>query len=431
MSAGDPREGERPERVGAAGAETSIPCAEVRVERLGLQRRLRSFSLFLFGGQLTAVLVIVAVMARAEITEALVSALLTSMMLTPLLALASLVPFGSLRKRAGSLSVRGDHLVIQREGRALRTMPLASLTEGSLSPLRRELTIRTRSGDRVAARVESPMEGRRLLEAAGLDEKRKTLELLLGETTFLTLMTWLLGTSAVFWLTEAIAHVAPWPAAFNVWVFIALFLGLLRGVREVLGPARLLIGADGVIIHQAFRDRFVPYEQIASVSATAEHVDLALLDGSTVRAKARHLTAEQRAEVLSRIENAREAWRGGMSEASALARLDRRGRSASAWREALAGLLKRDEGYREARLTREELLDALGSASASAERRLGAALALRAAGDEEATQRMRIAAEACANKKLRIALEKVAEGAGDDAAIEEAIAEEEMRVKRG
>ena len=65
----------------------------------------------------------------------------------------------------------------------------------------------------------------------------------------------------------------------------------------------------------------------------------------------------------------------------------------------------------------------------SAERRIGAALALARSGDPEAPTRIRVAARASADPRLRIALESVAAGEVVAAAVEEALAEE--RVEKG
>jgi hypothetical protein len=404
-----------------------VTCTELSFERLALRKWLRWLAIGLFALPLTLMLGMMTLRFSGD--KELIEVLLTVMMGAPIVALASFATRLAPADRGGFLAVEGRELVVRR-GSKVQRFPLDSLAEGFVSPLKGRLELSLKNGDRVHARVESVGAGRELLEAAGLDERRRTLEVMLGETTFLTVMTWLLGPAVVWPITVAIAQIAPWHWALNVWTFLALFFVLLRGVREVFGPARLVIGADGVILHQGFRDRFLPYERIAAVHTTAEYVDFRLTDETLVRAKARHLTREQHLEVEARIGHAMEAWKEGAAEASALARLDRNGRSSQAWREALTGLLNRDDGYREARVTREQLLAALGNASAPAERRLGAALALNASADPEVKARVRVAAEACANKRLRIALEKVAEGKADDEAVEEAIAEEQKRVKR-
>ena len=62
-----------------------------------------------------------------------------------------------------------------------------------------------------------------------------------------------------------------------------------------------------------------------------------------------------------------------------------------------------------------------------AERRIAAVLALASTTNEgeEPRARIRIAAAGCANEHLRVALEKLADGATDESAIEDAIAVEQ------
>ena len=81
--------------------------------------------------------------------------------------------------------------------------------------------------------------------------------------------------------------------------------------------------------------------------------------------------------------------------------------------------------YRETPLTRDQLLAVLESAAAPAERRLAAAVSLSVAGDTEIAARIRVAAQACARPRVRVALTGVAEGEIDDAAIAAALAEDE------
>jgi hypothetical protein len=197
-------------------------------------------------------------------------------------------------------------------------------------------------------------------------------------------------------------------------------------VRRLFGPAHLVIGADGVVIRRLFRDRFVPHARIAAVKVAAQRVELRLDDGSTVRAKARHLTPEEQVELSTRLEDARRAWLAGTADQAALARLDRRGRAPAAWRDALRALLGEASGYREGSLSREDLLRVVESPAAPVERRLGAAMALSADGACEDRARIRVAAEACANPRVRIALAQAASGEIDEAALEEALAAEQI-----
>src|SRR5207253_2417754 len=74
-------------------------------------------------------------------------------------------------------------------------------------------------------------------------------------------------------------------------------------------------------------------------------------------------------------------------------------RDVGAWKSALRGTL--DAGYRAAGTTVEDANAVLASTGSTIEQRLGAALALRVAG--EPPQRIRIAADGMVDPKLRVA----------------------------
>ena len=73
--------------------------------------------------------------------------------------------------------------------------------------------------------------------------------------------------------------------------------------------------------------------------------------------------------------------------------------------------------YRDRAVTDEALASIVEDGREPPDRRAAAALALGARGSEQAKQRVRIAAGACAHPKLRVSLEAAAEGELDDAAI--------------
>jgi hypothetical protein len=80
---------------------------------------------------------------------------------------------------------------------------------------------------------------------------------------------------------------------------------------------------------------------------------------------------------------------------------------------ALASLI-RAAGYRTGAVTARDLAAVIEDATLSAEHRVGATLALQAADPEEARAHARLAAAACADKDLRVALEQAAEGELDE-----------------
>ncbi|MCC6555245.1 MAG: hypothetical protein IT372_19960 [Polyangiaceae bacterium] len=397
---------------------------EVRVQRKGLGAK--AIRLALAGFLLGATGLVVAFVVR--LSSAVPSLIASVMWGAPLLALAGWVN-GLLRVRVGdTLSVEDGALVVRR-GSRVRRVPLGELSDGGWSPLSGEVELRTRGGDVWTAKVSGAEEGQALLDAAGVSAARRAMRMRLGETLFLDLLVWLLGPIAVGPLTEALTGGAPVLRLATVHVAVVLMLALFVTVRQLVGPAEIVIGADGVLVAQRFRKRFVPFERIERVEASADRVDLCLVGGRVVRANARHLPAEQRELLQARVAEALR-MRRREAEPAALAALDRGARSSAAWREAASALLSREGDYRAARPTREQVASALENPAAPLTRRLGAAMALAARGDADGRARVRIAAEASADAVVRAALERIAEGELEDAAIEEAIAAEAKRAAR-
>jgi hypothetical protein len=395
--------------------------AILQIQRRGLSARLGKGALGLL---VVPMLLLITQSAYLESSRALATFLGWLMLGAPILSMAALATWLLRLNRPGVIAIRDGELVITR-GRRQKRIPLAQLTEGWLSPLRGEVELHTRAGDRVRVLLETIEDGKQLLEAAGLDERRRTMRMQLGETAFLDIMTWLVGPAVVLPITMALGRRAPWPGPLNVLVFMGLFWLLFRLVRALWGPAAVVIGADGLILRGALRTRFIPFGRLASVDAGPEHLVLHLTDGTSASARVRHLSAAQIEQLRARLDAATAAWKAGAPGPAALARLDRNGRAPEAWRAALEALLHGPEGYREAAVTREDLLSVLENPGAPAERRIGAALALAARPSGEDRVRIRVAAEACANPRMRIALEQVARAEVEDAAIEEALAAEE------
>jgi hypothetical protein len=299
--------------------------------------------------------------------------------------------------------------------------PLSVFRAGWLNPAKREIELELTGGDVVRARVASAEGGRRLLETAGLAASRRAAGMRLGATLPLDVLVFGFGPIALWPPISSLAHAAPWPWPLNAWLYLGAFLALFHSARQLFGPAQLVIGSDGVIVRQNFQHAFVPYERIAHIEVGAAAVSLALTDGSLLTARARALTTDQQEQLRARLADAHATWSNGNREVAATAGLERRGRSVAAWRTALSTLLEREEGYRQRATTPDQLLAALDSAAAPAERRIGAAMALVAGGDLEVRRRVRIAAEASANGRLRVALESVAGGIHDDELIEDAL----------
>jgi hypothetical protein len=396
-----------------------IEGATTSIQRRGPAATMGWSALALFLMSLTLCFIVPAEVLKQGLGGALAMGMLTSFGIS----LLALVVRVFRRRRPTTVTVDAAGLALDRGGSVWR-VPLSKIAEGSLSPRKREVELHLANADIVRATVPTVEDGQRLLAAAGVDAARRTLRTRLGETWFLDFFTVLFGPAVTFKIALSVGMMTPLAGPVTLALFLLLSVGLFQVVREMLGPARLVIGADGIIVRQSFSTRFFPHEKIGAVEVAPERVRLRLRDGSMVVARARHLGEEQRAELETRIADARRAWASGDADAPALAWLDRNGRSPAAWRAALLGTLDRAEGYREQAVSREDLARVLESPAAPAERRVGAAMALAAAARPEDHARIRIAAEACADVRVRVALEKAASGDLDDDALEEAVAEE-------
>ena len=198
-------------------------------------------------------------------------------------------------------------------------------------------------------------------------------------------------------------------------------LGFIWGLLRWTTAGEAIVGADGITLNRLFQKRFVPHAEIESVAQTSYGVRV------TTRGQPLDLPmktfvsdrSQSSAALITRIDEAREASHRSF-DVAALELLDRRGRTVSAWREALARITHRSGDYRSSVLESADLAHVIEDASAPPERRIGAALALASLpGDPELKQRVRVAAQASANAPVRIALEKALSGKLDDGDLED------------
>jgi hypothetical protein len=175
------------------------------------------------------------------------------------------------------------------------------------------------------------------------------------------------------------------------------------------------VGDDGILVKGAGAPRFIARRDIAF--AGLGPTGLLAIEERTGRRTpiVGVLYDKARVAALSRVI----AQRYGPSAASAERHVhyERGGRPLAAWREHLARALN-DTNYRENAASADEAASVLYSAFATPEERVGAALALRVAGQPR--ERIRVAADGAADDRVREALEAVAD-ADDDAVIEKAL----------
>lgn len=234
----------------------------------------------------------------------------------------------------------------------------------------------------------------------------------------------------------------PWltfvpPAARAGWIFLLVTLGLAIFFLRFLATAPvfrvldvaigtvvtywlahlgaspgIVLAQDGMTIAHPFSAEFVSWSRYDGLEVEGDRLYVRTRDGARV-----HLGPKRTQSQLSAVIDTMLGQTGERRDESVNA-LDRAGRSIEEWRAALSTLADDAQAYRGLSLGREALERVLYDATAPAERRIGAALAL---GDRE---RIRVAAQNTANEHLRIALEKASDGELEDAAVEDAIAAE-------
>jgi hypothetical protein len=195
-------------------------------------------------------------------------------------------------------------------------------------------------------------------------------------------------------------------ASFLLFPFAAAFL------REPV----ITLGADGLWLEKRrFSRRFVPLEDIVAVTVKHGRPALRLSDGKE------HTIGGALVDLARRDAFVRDlgALLAARAERSPHQVLERQGRSIQDWRAHIAGVV-RGGSYRAASVG-GRLADALSAPGTALEARVGAALAMRVAGEVDAPARIRLAAEQCADPAGRAALEAVAADDLDEPELENAL----------
>lgn len=190
---------------------------------------------------------------------------------------------------------------------------------------------------------------------------------------------------------------------------LSLCLVVIALVHTRSRPPRLEVGADGIAIERHRYRRFISYDTIAETRLDVTTLTLQLKgdDLDEVVEVSRDNIAELQA-VYERLEAARAAYAQSPDAPPRLALLDRQGRSMADWRAAVAKQITAED-FRRATLSADDVEAIFAAPNATPEHRIGAAMALRIAGGQDARERIRVAAEHSANDELRQALLEVAE----------------------
>lgn len=258
----------------------------------------------------------------------------------------------------------------------------------------------------VSVRVSSPEEGRALVEALGFGTIGRAVKIPLAKRSRRVFHLLLVAVAYVAaTMTSALAH---WPATM-LFTFAALYALL----RFAFRPPVLEVGSDALHVTTGFRKLRIPRGDIASVASFAPaSLIIERKNGKKLRVLPLALDPA-RVDAAAEVIDARLGDRPAPPRAAAF---ERGGRALPEWRAGLRTAV--DPSYRAAAASIEDAAAVLDSPSATTEQRIGAALALRVAG--EPLDRVRIAAEGTVDPKVRVVLDAISEGA-DDARLEETL----------
>jgi hypothetical protein len=201
----------------------------------------------------------------------------------------------------------------------------------------------------------------------------------------------------------------------------------VRGDGLLLRGNRWGISRGAPIVGLADEGRFLPFAEVARVSLEGD--SLVVIHPSGTRLNLGIVPAgspQQREAIVARVEEARTAfaradvppdWRPALAEESAEAlHVARGGRSVVEW---VRGL-RATRDYRTASFEAERLWRVVEDGAQLGTTRAGAALVLSAELDDDGRARLRVASRTCAEPRLRVALERVTEGA-EEGALQEAL----------
>ena len=292
------------------------------------------------------------------------------------------------------------------------------------------LVLSTTRGEAILSRlhVSQRDDAQRLLRNLGLDER--AVKMWIGSSTrggrgcasgclFFAL---LMGIPAVIAFVIALAYSlvgeGSWALIGSIAPFTAVFVAVAIASGLALRSAEVTIGSDGIFVRSSpWNKRFIAFTDLSDHYSLNDK--LVIETAGPKPLKIRCQNTKGAIALDERIAKAKARFDEGSS--LDLRELDRGARPFSEWRERLLGLLDSAKAYRDRALSRDDLWAVVQNAAATPERRVGAALALSKQVDDEGRDRIRVAAEGCANEPLRVAIDNAADGELEEAALEEAM----------
>jgi hypothetical protein len=266
--------------------------------------------------------------------------------------------------------------------------------------------------------VQSEEEAHALVSAMRLDGARAVMQhaATRGSTLHMAI-----GAAFVAAFVAAVLAVAA-THAFPIAYLGALVLPILAAVSWA--NLTTTVGADGLRLSPGLgRARFISYGQVRAIDASGTNVRIELASGETVAVcfgpvagfewAGSAVLADQARTLVARVRERMQAV-AAATPSRVAATLARGGRTTEAW---IADITRTPDGSKVFRVTAvpaHVLLAVVEDETVAPDARAGAAVALRhASTDLAARDRMRVAAEACAEPNLRVALQAAARADGD------------------
>ncbi len=213
-----------------------------------------------------------------------------------------------------------------------------------------------------------------------------------------------------FVVTTPVSHLGHDPL--SVALLVGYPLAALAASAAFRRVSRISVGIDGVLVRGAGKPRFVAYTSFDEVRVTTRDLLLVRRGKVHLRLQLHGADVMRRDQLAARLRAAMERAAAMRRDGAELVVQGARGHDATIARVGAAARGAVD--YRQPAVSRERLWDLVLGPSSDADTRISAARALGTSleGDERA--RLRVAAAACAEPRVRVELEVIAAAEDDD-----------------
>ena len=326
---------------------------------------------------------------------------------------------------AGGLAVSRTELVVHGAGSTRKFIPLSRIAGavvvhrevfGAFVPT---VEVELASGDRLTARLPDPRAAAAVVRALGFGPGGRRVHVSLAKPTR-RLFHPLMGCIAYFVGVFLTIPRMPSHAMDSLYGLYPL-LGLLlyAGLKRLLRAPKVTIGEDGILLERRVGSTFVPRADISFVGASGSTLVVERRSGK--RDELRGFALDP-ARLLAVAQVVEERSKAAPTTADRFTHYESGGRLLAEWRAHLAQAMNQ-ASYRHNAATVDEAAAVLHSAEATPEQRVGAALALRVAGQPK--ERIRVAVDAAADERVRAALEAVADARDGD--VDDPVIEKELK----